>query len=115
MKIAICVSTGDNSARVSPSFGKSHYYLIYDLNKEILLEKLTNHFSSSLGSEVFLAQLLIKRGINILVCELCEDNAKNLFSEANIRIIENVNINPGDFLNDFYKQYRSGNSVAAPL
>jgi predicted Fe-Mo cluster-binding NifX family protein len=111
MKIALCVYTSNNGAKISPSFGKSDYYLIYDLNKEILHEKLTNHFSSSLGADVFLAQLLIKKGINIIVCEYCEEDAKNLFSEANVRIIENVNINPGDFLHDFYKKYRSDNSL----
>jgi predicted Fe-Mo cluster-binding NifX family protein len=112
MKIALSVYTSNNSAKISPSFGKSNYYLIYDLNKEILLEKLNNHFSSSAGSEVFLAQLLIKRGVNIIVCGSCEEDANNLFSEANIQVIENVNINPGVFLNDFYKRYRSNKSIA---
>jgi len=111
MKIAISVYTNDNSTKVSPVFGKSDYFLIYDADNEKLIEKIKNHFSSSIGAEVFAAQLLIKRDVKVIVCGSCEDDAKKLFSEAGIGIIENIKVNPAIFLNEFYKQYRNDKKV----
>lgn len=111
MKIAISVLTNDNSTKVSPSFGKSDYFLVYNADTENFVEKITNHYNSSIGAEIFTAQLLIKRDIKIIVCGSCEDDAKKLFSEAGIQVIENIKVNPAIFLNEFYAKYRSDKNV----
>jgi len=107
MKITVCINDIENSMKVSSSFGKAHYFLIYDLNTERLLEKLKNHFSSSAGAEIFCAQLLIKKGINLVICGKCENDAKKLFSEAKVSVIENIEGNPAVFVNEFYHQYKT--------
>ena len=106
MKVAVCINRFDNSSRVSHSFSKSDDFLIYDLNEERMIEKITNHIKHSSGAEVFSAQLLIKRGINVVVCGKCETDAKNLFSLADITLIENIYSNPGEFIHKLYSRYR---------
>jgi predicted Fe-Mo cluster-binding NifX family protein len=112
MKAAVCVEYSDNSAKISDSFSRSDDFLIYSLNEERMIEKITNHIKYSAGSEVFSAQLLIKKGINVVVCGRCETNAKNLFSLANITIIENIHSNPGEFVNELYYGYKQDKLVS---
>ena len=54
MKVAVCINRFDNSSRVSHSFSKSDDFLIYNLNEERMIEKITNHIKHSSGAEVFL-------------------------------------------------------------
>ncbi len=106
MKAAICIEFINNGGRVSRTFGTSEYYFIYDLDQRIMVDKVTNHIRYSFGSEVFCAQLLIKRGINIVACGFCEDDAKKLFAEAGIRVMENINESPSIFLAKLYHQHK---------
>lgn len=106
MKIVICVDYTDNSACVSQSFAKAQYFFIYDADNEKLYDKLTNHINYSSNADIFCAQLLIKRGVDIVVCGRCDNNAKKLFDEANVTVIEDINISPTAFLTEFYSNYR---------
>lgn len=112
MKIAICIDFFDNSGRIADSLGDANYYFIYDANNERLHDKITNHFRHSKGSEIFGAQLLIKRGVDIVVCGRCEPNAESLLKEAGIKIIEEISNNPSAFLVKFYREYRKESKVS---
>ncbi|HEY6905816.1 MAG TPA: NifB/NifX family molybdenum-iron cluster-binding protein [Ignavibacteriaceae bacterium] len=107
MKLAICINFLTNGAYISNSFAQSDYYFIYDMESKELVGKITNHIKSSIGAEVFFAQLLINQGINMLVCGICGKDAKRLFSEANIILLEHIKGNPGDFIKDFHINYRN--------
>ncbi|MFO7447943.1 MAG: NifB/NifX family molybdenum-iron cluster-binding protein [Ignavibacteriaceae bacterium] len=111
MKIAVSVEFISNGARVSKLFGKSEYFFIYDMDSETLIQKMTNHISNSHGSEVFCAQMLIKQGVNVVVCGICENDAKKLFSEATIKVIENVEASPAMFMDELYGMYREQEQV----
>lgn len=107
MKIALSVNYIDNSPRIIGFFGSAEYFFIYDTDQKRLRERITNHFKNFVGSEVFCAQLLIKRGINSVICGSCEDNARKLFSEAKIKVIENSESSVNDFLFEFNKKDKS--------
>jgi len=102
MKIALCIDYLHGKPVISKYFGKSEYFLIYDIDKEVLIDKLANHIRFSVGSEVFCAQMLIKYGINMVVCGICESDSKKLFLEANIELMENIQVNPSSLLSDLF-------------
>lgn len=112
MKVAICIELTDGNQRFSDTFGSSDQFLIYDLEKKTLRDTFYNHFKSSPTAEIFCAQFLIKEGVNAVVCRKCGNDAKNLFSEANIEIIENIGLRPTEFLNILFAKYSNSKSIA---
>jgi len=104
MKMAICVNFIENSSRISGYFSAADYFIIYDTDEKSYEEKIANHFKASSNSEIFCTQLLIKRGINTVICGKCDNNAKKLFSEAKIKLIENIESPMNDFLFEYVKQ-----------
>ncbi len=82
------------------------------MEKKNLYDKFTNHFKSSPNSEIFCAQLLIKRGVNAVVCGNCGKDAKNLFNEANIDVIENVSMRPTDFVSIQYAKFSGESNIS---
>ena len=111
MKVAFCIKYFDGNPRFSDTFGNSDKFLIYDVESEKLFDKFTNHFKTSSASEIFCAQVLIKRGIDTVVCGKFETNAKNLFNEANIQLIENIKLRPTDFINELYTNYKQSKNI----
>lgn len=112
MKVALGIKYVDGNPRFTDTLGNSDQFFIYDIEKKSLNDKFTNHFKSSPTSEIFCAQILIKRGVNTVVCSKCGKDAKNLFNEANIDVIENVTMNPTDFVNILYSKFRKNKGVA---
>jgi predicted Fe-Mo cluster-binding NifX family protein len=106
MLIVIGVDYISGSPRVAKSFGRSNSFYIYDVNNKTLKEKITNHFRTSIGGELFAARILIKRNINIVVSNHCEPDAKKLFESAGIEIIENVDSPSYLFLDEFYAEQK---------
>ena len=111
MKVAICVKYVDGNPRFSDTFGNADIFFIYDIANEKLYDKFNNHFRSSPTAEIFCAQILIKRGISAVVCGKCGNDAKNLFTEANIEVIENISMRPTEFVNLLYAKFKQNNSV----
>ncbi len=109
MKVALCIKYVDGNPRFSDALGSSDKFLIYDVKKKKLYDKFNNHFKSSPTSEIFCAQLLIKRGVKAVVCGKCGKDAKNLFNEANIDVIENVNMRPIEYVNILYTKFNQNN------
>lgn len=111
MKVALCIKYVDGNPRFADTLGNSDQFFIYDIEKKNLNDKFTNHFKSSPTSEIFCAQILIKRGVKAVVCGKCGNDAKNLFAEANIEIIENVGMRPTEFVNVLYTKFKQNNSI----
>lgn len=101
MKVAISVQFKNNGAVISPFFGRSNYFFVYDPDTQSLIEKITNHINFSSTADVFCAQLLIGKGVDTVVCGKCEDDAKKLFREAGIKIIEGIQMSPSDFMDQY--------------
>ncbi|MCB0747080.1 MAG: NifB/NifX family molybdenum-iron cluster-binding protein [Ignavibacteriae bacterium] len=90
MKIAICVIEIDNERFISPSLTEANYYLIFDSGNETPPIKIINSYSgNNISSEIFCSQLLISKGVNKVICNNCESDAKKLFKDANVGVIEN--------------------------
>ncbi len=111
MKLAVCIKYINNSAKISGSLGKSDNFYIYDTINNRLVDKFTNHFKSSLAAEIFCAQTLIKRGVNAVICGKCESDAKKLFLEAKIRIIENNELHPAEVVNIINTRIKKNSGV----
>lgn len=111
MKVALSVKYVDGNPRFSDSFGNADIFFIYDIANEKLYDKFTNHFKSSPSAEIFCAQVLIKRGISAVVCGKCGKDAKSLFAEANIEVIENISMRPTEFVNLLYTKFKKNNSI----
>jgi len=90
MKIAICSLSEGKYSIIAKSISETKYIFIFDLLENKLKEKITNNFFNSPSSEIFCAQFLISKGINAVVCQNFEENAKKLFDAANIQIIEDI-------------------------
>lgn len=111
MKVALCIKYVDGNPRFADTLGNSDQFFIYDIKKKNLNDKFTNHFKSSPTSEIFCAQILIKRGVNAVICGKCGKDAKNLFNEANIDVIENVSMKPTDFVTILFNKFREDKRV----
>jgi predicted Fe-Mo cluster-binding NifX family protein len=91
MKIAICASQKMPDANISNDFGGANYYYLIDIENPQSNEEIINHLSkSTTGAEIFNAQLVISKGVKVVICGSCENNALKLFKEANVKVIENV-------------------------
>lgn len=91
MKTAICVFGEGKDAIISPALMKAEYFLIVDPEDATVHEKIVNRYGvSAAGADIFCSQLLISKGVNKVVCKHCEPDAKRIFKEANVEIIENT-------------------------
>ncbi len=109
MQVAVCINFVNRREKISKSFAEADKFYIYNMNNGMLWDKITNHFKYMTDKEIFCAQLLIKRGIYAVACGSCEDSAKVLFNEANIKVVENVVSKPSVFLNDLRSEIRNNN------
>lgn len=102
MKLAVCSVFNHDKNIIANSIGNSDAFLIFDFNsKKIFEEILENKFKNSANPEIFCAQLIISKGVNAVVCSNFEDDAKKLFVEAKINLIENADENVNSFLNRY--------------
>ncbi len=88
MKIAIPVNEKSIDSALSPSFGRTNYYLIYDSEKkeEQYIENTAQNASGGAGIKA--AQLLVDSGANLLISYRCGQNAAQLLYAADIKIIK---------------------------
>lgn len=107
MQVAVCIDFVNRREKIAKSFAEADKFYIYNTENKMLWDKITNHFKYLIDKEIFCSQLLIKRGVDAVVCGSCEDSAKILFNEANIKVIENVASKPSVFLNEFYPLYKN--------
>lgn len=108
MKKAICVLGDGLDAVIAPTLMKAEYYIVIDSENNTNQEKIVNHYNNlSTGADIFISQLLISKGVNIVVCGSCEHNALKLFKEANVEILNNVSGRVSEYLNSFYPKNES--------
>ncbi len=102
MKIAVCAINNKGIYVIAESMGCADVFLFFDINtKKIVEEILTNKHKNSANPEIFCAQLLISKGANVVVCSDFEEDAKKLFIEADIKLIENSRQSVKNFLSRF--------------
>lgn len=91
MKTAICVLGEGKDAIISAALIKAEYFLIVDSEDASVHEKIVNRYGvSTSGGDIYCAQLLISKGVNKVVCGNFEPDAKRIFKEASVEVIENM-------------------------
>ena len=84
MKIAIAAMGKDKDSEVSPVGGRAPYYLIFE-NKD-LIEVVKNPFRMGGGAGFGVAQMLIDKGAEIVVCGKFGHNMQMALEEKGIKI-----------------------------
>jgi len=90
MKIAICVTDEHNSAVISPEFIAADYFLIIDTGDASLPQRIRNRYYRLSAAEIFCPQLLLSKGIDKIICGKCAPDAKRIFKEAKVEVVENA-------------------------
>lgn len=93
MKIVIPVEENKMETRISQSFGRTAFFLIYDTDtkEQVFLEN--NAAQSPGGAGIKAAQQVIDNKPEALLTPRCGQNAADLIKAANIEIYKTINDN----------------------
>lgn len=106
MKIAICAITKNGNKTIADSISNSDIFIIFDINRSCISEKiLDNKYKRSINPEIFCAQLIISKGVHVVVCGNFEEDAIKLFNEAKIKVLKNAEEDVVKFLIYFLSNY----------
>ena len=104
MKIVIPVDRAEKNAKISETFGRTNFYLIYD-EADDLYEFIENPASQSPGSAgVKAAQIIVDTGSKILLTPRCGMKAGKVLAAAEFKIYQTE----GDDLQENLKKYKNG-------
>lgn len=105
MIIAIPVVEKTIESSVNPSFGRSPYFLLYDVKKK-KVSYLNNDTASKShgGAGIRTAQILVDHNVTDIIAPRCGENALEVLRAANIRAYQSIagttNENIEAFLSD---------------
>lgn len=88
MKIAVPVSEKSLAAKVSMSFGRTAYYLIYDLTNQTAFYQENTAASASGGAGIQAAQILVDSEVDVLLTPRCGLNAAQVLQAAGIKLYQ---------------------------
>jgi predicted Fe-Mo cluster-binding NifX family protein len=104
MKIAVSASDPELSSPVDPRFGRCAYFLFVD-SETMQFEALENpNVTSSSGVGIQSAQLIAKKGANVLLTGSCGPNAFQTLQAAGIEVVVGVT----GTIQDAVQQFKSG-------
>ncbi len=101
MKIAIPVDDMSMKSKISQSFGRTNYFLMYDTDTKESVFLVNSAQSSQGGAGIKAAQLIVDNNIFALISPRCGDNAEEVLKKANILIFKSINDVILDNLNAF--------------
>ncbi len=91
MKIALPVEENSLQSKVCISFGRTPYFLIYDVETK-QSDFIDNSAAASQGGAgIKAAQAIVDTGSKVLITPRCGENAEEVLSAANIKIYKSVN------------------------
>lgn len=105
MKIAIPVEDNSLQSKVCISFGRTPYFLIYDVET-----KQSNFIDNSAaasegGAGIKAAQAIVDTGSKVLITPRCGENAEEVLNAADIKIYKTMN----DVIMDNIEAFNKGN------
>lgn len=86
MKLAIPVEDSSMQSRVSQSFGRTPYFLIYDIKSEEAQFLDNGAAASQGGAGIKAAQWVADQGVRALLTPRCGENAADVLKAAGIQI-----------------------------
>ncbi len=109
MRIAIPVIENKKDTKISTSFGRSPYYLIYDLQENITQYIVNTAKDAQGGAGIKASQIIIDNKADVVITPQCGNNAYEVLKEAGIEVLESK----GDVvdLNIIYYQNKKLNSL----
>jgi len=107
MKIAIPVDDKVMDSKISKTFGRANYFLIYNLDKKdnVFLDNLGA--SSQGGAGIKAAQMIVDSNVTALISPSCGENAAVVINGANIQIFNTIN----DVISDNIDAFTEGKLV----
>ncbi|MBB5337488.1 NifB/NifX family molybdenum-iron cluster-binding protein [Pectinatus brassicae] len=90
MKIAIPAEDKNIESNVSQTFGRTNYFIIYDMEAK-QMETLDNSaIASQGGAGIKAAQLVLDNGVQVLIAPQCGQNAADVLAEGDIKIYASI-------------------------
>jgi len=112
MKIGICALGPDLNSQVSPVFGRAPYFLILNLENDEF-EAISNPaFENSRGAGVGASQILVSRGVKIIICGNFGPNAFSVLKISGVKIYSGV---MGLTAKEAVKRYKEGRLKRAEI
>lgn len=103
MKIALSASGKDLDSNLDLRFGRSPYFIIYDLDRDQFKTMENKGESSGGGAGIAAAQQLIDESIEAVISSNVGPNAFNLLESSNIKMYKGRSI-PCKLLIEMYKE-----------
>ena len=104
MKIAVSASNQEMSSAVDPRFGRCAYFLLVD-SETMQFETVENpNIASTSGAGIQSAQLVSKKGANVLLTGSCGPNAFQTLQTAGVEVVVGVT----GTVQEVVQQYKSG-------
>lgn len=91
MKIAIPVWEKSMSCNICESFGRTPYFLIYDMDAEKSEFIDNSAVASQGGAGIKAAQTIVDNKVNALLTMRCGKNAAEVFNAGNVKIYKVIN------------------------
>jgi predicted Fe-Mo cluster-binding NifX family protein len=104
MKVAVCARDNHIDARVDQRFGRCPYFIVVDLDSGDWEGLQNTGTQSSGGAGVQTAQLLVNRGVNVVLVDRIGPNAMDVLSRAGIQVYGGISGTVSQSL----KAYRQG-------
>lgn len=96
MKIAIPVDEKSLDSNVCVSFGRTPYFLIYDVDAKESVFLDNSAAASTGGAGIKAAQTIVDNKANVLLTPRCGENAADVFKAAEIKIYKTTTTSAKD-------------------
>ena len=104
MIIAIPINDNSDNTTICPSFGRSPYYFVFNTATKEKEYMVNSAAQSAGGAGIAAAQLLVDRGVNVVIAPRSGQNAADVLLGSGIEIYRSV----GDNLNANIEAYQNG-------
>lgn len=101
MKIAIPVNENSISSTICQSFGRTPYFLIYDVDTKESVFLDNEAASKQGGAGIKASQVLLDQGVDAIITPRCGENAADVIKGANIMLYKTINASIRDNINAF--------------
>lgn len=90
MKIAIPVNENHINTTICMSFGRTPYFLIYDMDSKESLFLDNSAAASQGGAGIKAAQMIVDHNADVLLTPRCGENAASVLNTAEIKLFKTV-------------------------
>ncbi|MBO8160516.1 MAG: NifB/NifX family molybdenum-iron cluster-binding protein [Thermosipho sp. (in: Bacteria)] len=107
MKIAIPSEGKTLDSMINDRYARAEFIIIYDTDKEEIIEIIENDTSEAHGKGPKVSQMLVNKGIKVLITQSVGKNAFDVLKAANIEIY----LSKKDNIKDVIQNYKNGNLI----